>query len=194
LQLRKKIIEQIEQCLDRDYLSISNVSYFMQSIRILIEIDNSQTQYKITSHYCNWLLHKELDRAISPVIIKDIAESFKEYESKNDLIKKINSAISLKKLVEELKEILWINVDKKVLVSKIDHDEYWIKIIQLILNQIEFRPLKLKKKHIKIDGFEFTINGIQIVPLKNKYNVELLSKELIEKEKRLIIDIALFRD
>lgn len=193
LKLRENILEQIEQSIDRDYLSISNVCYFMQSIRILIEIDQSQSKYKITSHYCNWLLHKELNRAISPTIIQNIADSFQKFNSKNDLIKKINYAISLKKLIEELKEILWINLNNKVIISKIDYDEYWIKFIQLILSQILYRPIKLREKHINVDGFEFSIYGLQIVSSKDKYNLELLSKELEDKGKRIIIEIALFR-
>lgn len=194
MKLRQNILEQIEQSLDRDYLSISNVCYIMQTIRTLIEIDNCQTKYKITSHYCNWLLHKELDRAISPVIIQNIADSFQNFSSKNDLIKKINNSISLKKLIEEIKEILWVNLTNKIIISKIDYDEYWIKFIQLILSQIIFRPIKLKKKHIIIDRFEFSIYGLQIVSSKNKYKIELLSKELEEKDKRMIIEIALFRE
>ena len=89
VQLRQNIIEQIEYCLDKDHLSISNVCYFMQSIRILIEIDNCQSKYKITNHYCNWILHKELDRSNSPLIIQDVANSFKKFTSKNDFIKKL---------------------------------------------------------------------------------------------------------
>tara|TARA_R110000850_G_scaffold276997_1_gene421307 strand:- start:1143 stop:1754 length:612 start_codon:yes stop_codon:yes gene_type:complete len=194
LKLRENILEQIGQSIDRDYLSISNVCYFMQSIRILIEIDQCQSKYKITNHYCNWLLHKELNRAISPTIIQNIADSFQKFSSKNDLIKKINNAISLKKLIEELKEILWVNLNNKVIISKIDYDEYWIKFIQLILSQILYRPVILKEKHINIDGFEFSIYGLQIISSKDKYNVELLSKELEELGKKIIIDIALLRE
>jgi hypothetical protein len=80
LSLQQNILNQIEQTIDKDYLTISNVCYFMSSIRILLEIDNNK--YKITNHYCNWLLHKELDRANSPEIIQNIADSFQNFSSK----------------------------------------------------------------------------------------------------------------
>jgi hypothetical protein len=119
---------------------------------------------------------------------------FKISHLKNDLIKKISNSISLKKLIEEIKEILWLYLTNKAIVSKIDCDEYWLKKIRLILSQLLFSPLKIKTEHINIDGFEFSIYGMQIISLKDKYNVELLSKELEEKDKRLITDIVLFRD
>lgn len=193
MHLRKNILNQIEQYLMYEYLSISNVCYFMQNVRVLLEIDNSK--YKITNLYCNWLLHKELDNSnLPPIIIQNIADSFKSFSSKNDLIKQINEAISLKTLIVELKEILWINMNDKVVVSKMDYEEYWIKFIEILFSQLLFRPIKLKKKQISLDGFQFSIYGIQIVPLKDNYNIELLSEELEEKKKRFIIDIALFRE
>lgn len=195
MELRQKILEQIEQFIVSDYLSIANVCFFMQSVRVLIEIDGNKSQYKTTNFYCNWLLHKELDQGKDPSeIIEQIADSFKDFNSKNDLIKKINNSISLKKLIEEIKEILWINIIDKVKVSRMDFEDYWIKFIQILLSQIMFRPIKLKTNCINLNVFEFTIYGFQVVAEKENYNIELLSKELEAKSKRLIIDIVLFRD
>jgi hypothetical protein len=191
--LRQNIINQIEQYLATEYLSIANVCFFMQSIRILIEIDQCQLKYKTVFHYCNWLLHMELNRSESPVIIKEITDSFTTFSSKNDLIKRINNSISLINLVVELKEILWMKISNKIVVSKIDFEEYWLNFIAIILNQIMHRPLKLRKKNILIENFNFTIYGIQIVLEKEYYCIELLSKELEEKDKKMIIDIAFFK-
>lgn len=84
----------------------------MQSVRVLLEIDNSKNKYKITNLYCNWLLHKELDNSnLPPIIIQNIAYSFNSFSSKIDLIKQISEAISLKTLIIELKEILWGQYD-----------------------------------------------------------------------------------
>ncbi len=167
----------------------------MQSLRVLMEIDGNQSKYSVTNLYCNWILHKELDRGKNPSeIIEEIAYSFQKFSSKNDLIKKINNAISLKKLVTELKEILWTNVSDKVKVSRMDYEDYWIKFIQILLSQLLFRPIKLKTNSINLNDFQFTIYGLQIVTEKDHYNIELLSKELEEKNKRFIIDIALFRE
>src|SRR5690554_3791303 len=161
----------------------------MQSVRVLLEIDDSKNKYKITNLYCNWLLHKELDNSnLPPIIIQNIADSFKSFSSKNDLIKQISEAISLKTLITELKEILWVKMTDKVVVSKMDYEEYWINFIRILLSQLLFRPIKLKKKQIILDGFQFSIYGFQIVPLKDNYNIELLSEELEEKKKRFIID------
>src|SRR5690606_32500433 len=117
--------------------------------------------------YCNWILHKELDRGNNPSdIIEEIAFAFQNFRSKNDLIKKINDAISLKKLVTELKEILWTNVSDKVKVSRMDYEDYWINFIQILLSQLLFRPIKLKTNSIDLNDFQFTIYGLQIVTEK----------------------------
>lgn len=191
MELRKIVLSQIEQFLISKYLSISSVCFFLQSIRVLIEIDQKRSKYEITSHYCNWILHKELDRSNSQSIIKEIAQSFESFSSKNDLIEKISLAISIQKLVLEIKEILWLKVVNKNSVNEIDNDEYWKSFVIIVLNQITFRPLKLKEI-ITIDNLKFSMYGIRIVPVKEKLCLELLSKELEEKEKRIIIDIALF--
>lgn len=193
MKLRENILQQIEQFISTEYLSVSNVCYFMQTIRILLEIDQCKPEYKITSHYCNWLLHKELDQSSSPVIIKEITKSFNDFSSKNDLINKITEALSVKKLVEELKEILWTKIENKILVSKMDFEIYWLNFITIILNQIVLRPLKLKETHIQIETFDFTIYGIQLIHEKEHVCVEILSKELEQKNKRLVADIAFFK-
>ena len=195
MELRQKVLEQIEQFIVCDYLSIANVCFFMQSVRVLIEIDKNKSKYEITSLYCNWILHKELDQGNAPSnIIQEIANSFQNFSSKNDLIKKINNAISLKKLIVELKEILWINISDKVKMSRMDYEDYWLKFIQILLSQLLFRPIKLKTNNISLNDFQFTIYGFQVVTEKEHYNIELLSKELETKNKRFIINIALFRE
>jgi hypothetical protein len=195
MELRKKTLEQIEQFIACEYITITNVCFFMQSVRVLIEIDGNKSKYEATILYCNWILHKELNQGNSPSkIIQEIANSFENFNSKNDLIKKINKAISLKKLIDELKEILWINIPDKVKVSRMDYEDYWLKFIQILLSQLLFRPIKLEKKNIILNDFQFTIYGLQLVSEKEHYNIELLSKELESKNKRLIIDIALFHE
>lgn len=194
MHLREATLEQLEELLLGEYLSIPNVCFFMQSIRVLLEIDKSKNKYKVTWHYCNWLLHKELDRSNSPLIIQEIADSFKEFSTKNDLIKKINSAISLKTLVIELKEILWLNIPNKKVVCQMDFEANWINFIKIILQQILFRPVKLREQDLLVDKFKFSIYGIQVIYDKEKYNIELLSKELEIKQKRIIVEIALFKD
>lgn len=195
MTLRENTLKQLEQVISKEYLSISNVCFFMQSVRILLEIDDCNNKYKYTFHYCNWLLHKELYRSSSPIIIDEITKSFSDFSSKNDLIKKITEALSVKKLVEELKEILWTKIENKKLVSKMDFEEYWLNFITIILNQIILRPLKLEKKStpIKIEKFDFTVYGIQLDYEKESICVEILSKELEQKNKRILADIALFR-
>jgi len=192
--LRSKIISEIEQFLVKENFSVEAVCFFMQSIRVLLEIDNTKENYPITEHYCNWLLHKELDRKRSPKIIQEIALSFKESNSKIEIINKVGKAIELQKLISELQDILWKNIADKMKVRNFDFESNWLKFIQVIFNQIIFRPIKLKKSHIDISGFDITIYGFQIVIEKGKYCMELLSNELNKKDRRIIIDIAIFRD
>lgn len=193
LQLRQVILSQIEQTLKKERLSIADVCYFMQSVRLLIEIDGTKTKYKTTNHYCNWLLHKELNRSNSPVIIQEVVNSFQCFTSENDLIKRINQAISLKNLITELKEILWLNMSDKVTVSKTDYEEFWLSFIHKLLTQLLFRPLKVNKQDINLGIINLSVYGIQIADFKNDFKIELLSKELEKKDKRFLIEIALFQ-
>src|SRR5690606_8269670 len=193
MSLKENVVEYIEQFIKSEYLSIANVCFFMQQIRILNEINQTQNNYIITNHYCNWLLHKELNRSNSPIIMEQISQSLKTFNSKIDLIKKISDSLSLIKLVTELKEILWINLsEKKILInSQIENDDYWLKFVGIILNQISFRPLLVRNNHISIDNLEFSIYGIQIAPENEKYNIEILSHELESRNKRILINILL---
>jgi len=192
--LRSKIISEIEQFLVKENFTVEAVCFFMQSIRILLEIDNSKDKYPITEHYCNWLLHKELNRKRSPKIIEEIATSLKVSNSKIEIINKIGKAIELQKLVSEIQEILWAKASDKMKIRDFDFETNWLKFIQVIISQVIYRPIKLNKSHIDISAFQITIYGFQIVTQKDKYCVELLSRELEKKDKRIIIDIAIFRD
>ena len=182
MQLRNNILKQIDEFLEGRSLSTANVCFFMQSIRILLEIDKSTVKYKTTMHYCNWLLHKELVRSNSPQIIKEISDSFRLYTSKNDLIKRLTEAIALQKLITELKAILWLNIVDKKIVNQIDREEYWLGFLQIILNQVIYRPLKLESRNIDLNGHQISIYGLQIVP-EEHFKIELLSKELDLKNK-----------
>lgn len=162
----------MKQTLKKERLSIADVCYFMQSVRLLIEIDGTKTKYKTTNHYCNWLLHKELNSSNSPVIIQEVVNSFHYFTSEIDLIKRINQAISLKNLITELKEILWLNMSDKVTVSKIE--EFWLSFIHKLLTQLLFRPLKVYKQDINLGIIDLSVYGIQIADFKNDFKIELL--------------------
>lgn len=191
--LRQNVLKQIEQFISTEYLSIANVCFFMQSIRILLEIDDSKSKYKITSHYCNWMLHKELDRSSSPLIIKEITRAFNCFTSERDLTEKVTNALSVQKLVQELKEILWVNVENKILVSKMDFESYWLNFITILLNQIVYRPLKLNNKNILLDNRKFSVYGIQLINKNEAVWIEILSTELNMKDTKMMIKVVLFR-
>ena len=191
------VVKQILEFLKSKYLSIVNVCFFMQQIRLLLEINNLKNKYKITNHYCNWLLHKELDKSSSPQIMAEISDSLRNFKTKNELIKNISNTLSLKKLVTEINEILWLNIEeKKVLVnSLIYNNEYWLCFIRIIMSQISYRPLLLKSGNNTIEDLKFSIYGIQIVNGKNnQLYIELLSTELNEKNKKILFEIVLYEE
>lgn len=194
--LKDKILSQILSFLSSEKLSISNVCFFMQQIRLLLEINYNKDEYIISKHYCNWLLHKNLARSNSPEIIDEISNLFQTFKTNNELVKNISKTLSLKKLVEELNEILWLNIqDKKALANIIGNQDYWIYFIRIILSQISYRPLLLKKTNIDIGNYGFSIYGIQIVNGKNnQLYIELLSKELENKKKKIRSEIILYKE
>jgi hypothetical protein len=196
--MKEKIIKQIVQFLESEHLTVMNVCFFMQQIRILIEIAENKKKYSIANHYCNWLLHSKLDRSNSPVIIDDISESLLNVSTKNELIKNINNVLSLKKLVTEIKEILWENIEnKKTLTNSNIYflDDYWVIFLKILLNQILFRPLLLPNNNtIALEKYRFNVKGIHFVTAKDKVFLEVLSNELNEKDKKILIEIVLFKD
>ena len=196
MELRAKILDHIESFFEKQSSSIESVSFFLQNIRLLLEIDNLKENYKIVNHYCNWIFHKDLDKGLSSSIIKEIVNSFENAQSKNDCIKRINLALSVKKLILEFKELLNKNIGFKH-DGFIENDGFWIKFITILCNEIKFRPilftLKHKKQDQEISCFDFSIYGIQLNHNKNKIVIEVLSTELENQNKKFYIDFTIFR-
>lgn len=192
MELREKTLKDIEGFFEKKSSSIESICFFMQKLRLLLEIDNSKSDYKILNHYCNWLFHKNIDRNISE-IINNISAGFENFDSKFDLINKISSSISVKELIVQIKEILYKNKIGFRYDEFIENDDFWISFIQNIFNELANRPVLLKKNRIvksnKIENIDidFSIYGIQLVGIKNKICIEILSKELEKKKKNLYI-------
>ena len=198
MELKEKTLKDIERFFEKKSSSIESICFFMQKIRLLLEIDNTKNSYKVLNHYCNWLLHKNLDKGISPDIIEEIGASFEKAKSKNDFIKIINEALSLKKLIVELKEVLYKSIGFKY-DNFIENDDFWINFIAIFSNEIKLRPIYLIKKQViickEIKGFkfDFSIYGLQLNDNKDKIVIEVLSKELENQNKKFYIDFAIFK-
>lgn len=194
MELREKTLKDIESFFEKKSASIESICFFMQKLRLLLEIDNSKKNYKILNHYCNWLFHKNIDRDTSE-IIDNIGASFENFESKFDLINKISTSISVKELIVQIKEILYKTQIGFKYDSFIENDDFWISFIQNIFHELANRPILLEKKINvkKIENFDvdFSINGIQLVSIKNKICIEILSNELETKNKNLYIDFII---
>ena len=78
MELRKKTLKDIESFFEKKSSSIESICFFMQKLRLLLEIDNSKSNYKILNHYCNWLFHKNIDRNTSE-IINNIGAGFETF-------------------------------------------------------------------------------------------------------------------
>lgn len=193
--LREKTLKDIEIFFQKKSSSIESICFFMQKIRLLLEIDNVKGNYKITNHYCNWLFHKHLDRNTSE-IIENIGVCFENFDNRFDLINKISSSISVKELIIQIKEILYKNKIGFEYSEFIENDDFWISFIQNIFNELKNRPVLIDKRKIKkiqIDNFieEFSIYGIQLIEIKNTIGIEILSEELETKNKNLYIDFII---
>jgi hypothetical protein len=198
MELRQKTINDIEFFFEKKSSSVESISFFIIKIRLLLEITNQKSKYKILNHYCNWFLHKSLDQGISPVIIKEISCTFSKQLKKNDFIVEINEILSVKKLIEELKEVLYINVGFKHQYT-FENDQFWIKFLTLFLSEIKIKPLLLIKNNVienkaieEID-FSFSVYGIQLTDNDGKIVIEILSKEFTDKKKHFYIEFAIFK-
>jgi hypothetical protein len=198
MELKEKTLKDIEGFFEKKSSSIESICFFMQKIRLLLEIDNTKGNYKVLNHYSNWLLHKNLDKGISLDIIEEIGASFENANSKNNFIKIINEALSVKKLIVELKEVLYKSIGFKY-DNFIENDDFWINFIAIVINEIKLRPIYLTKKQEiiskEIKGFEsnFSIYGLQLNDNKDKIVIEILSKELEHQNKKIYIDFAIFK-
>ena len=195
MELKKRTSDQIFQFLKDRSHSISSSSFFLMQIRLLLEINFEKEKYKITYLYCNWLLHKNLTYKNNKFLIDEISNSFDNYQTKKDLIRNLNKALSIKEFVNELKEIIWRNIQDRsslIKLTSIENDDYWKNFIRVFLNQVSNRPVLLQKGSNKITDLDFTINGIQIVPRNDKFYIELISNELENKEKKLLSVIGIF--
>ena len=121
----------------------------------------------------------------------------KHFDSKFDLINKISTSISVKELIVQIKEILYkIQIGFKY-DSFIENDKFWASFIQNIFHELANRPILLEKnknvKAKKIENFniDFSIYGIQLVGIKDKICIEILSNELETKNKNLYIDFII---
>lgn len=192
MDLREKTLKDIEGFFEKKSSSIENICFFMQKLRLLLEIDNSKSKYKILNHYCNWLFHKHLDRNTSE-IINNIGNCFENFNSEFDLLNKVNSSISVEQLVIEIKEILYKNKIGFEYDNFIENNDFWKAFIQNIFFELRNRPVLLEKnknvKDKKIENFEvdFSIYGIQIVSINNEVAIEILSKELEIMDKNLYL-------
>lgn len=196
MDLREKTLKDIEGFFKKKSSSIESICFFMQKLRLLLEIDDDKRTYKIVNHYCNWLFHKKLDRNTSE-IIENIGECFECFENKNELIMKISSTISIKKLIIEIKEILHKNKIGLKYNEIIENDNFWISFTQNIFYEIKNRPIIFEnKKNItsrKIDNFnvDFSVYGIQLFEINNKIVIEILSNELEDKSKNFYVQFIL---
>ena len=127
-------------------------------------------------------------------IVENISNSFENINSKNDLINKISNCLSIKDLVIQLKEIIYLNIGFKY-DNIIENDDFWIKFVEILLNEISYRPVLIKNKSIEIVSFQtsFSIYAIQFVQISDKIVVEVLSKELNDKQKNLYFDFIIMK-
>lgn len=196
MELRNKIVKRIEKVFASGYLTVANVSYLMNQLRLLIELNSDKDRYPTTNHYCNWLNHIELDRRKSPQIVDELSEALDCSLSKVEFLKQTAEILEIKRLVSEVKEILLKNLnDKKLLFESncFESDEYWMTFLRIILSELTFRPLKMNKPSTNRNKFGFDIYGLQLVSKKDKIVVEILSDGLKSRNKKLFIDLIMMR-
>ncbi|MBN2869198.1 MAG: hypothetical protein JXK08_11025 [Flavobacteriaceae bacterium] len=191
MKLKDKIIENIDKSLDSKSLSRLDVFYFLQQIRLLIEIDSLSKKYPLICFYCNWQVHKSISKnPIRNNIINDIIDAFENINSHYDFVKKVNQSLSVKDFITQLKEILYKYSFADKHSSLIENDEFWKNFITIMLNEIVLRPVRLSSKGITIKDFNqsFSISGFQLINHNNKIVIEILSQEL--KDKKLLFELA----
>ncbi len=186
--MKGKILNDLDNFFKLGHMSRQSVTFFIVQIRLLLEVTNSKNKFKLVNFYCNWFLHKNLNKSKVPEIVKRIANSFDTSNSKNELIFNLNQSISSRLFIIELKELL---LENKITNSNIGDDEYMFNILEIILNEIKNRPLLLENKNIVIDAFEFSVFGIMLTNHNDKIVMEILSKELKKRNKRMLFDFVI---
>lgn len=191
--LTEKLTESLLTFLNQTKISTASFGFFIQNVRIFLEHKKFKKKYRIVFEYCNWVLHSKITKGHSPFILNSVYEILSESENKNDIIKKISKSLKISELILEFKDLFWVEFENKEPIANFDCDKNWFYFLSFLLESLMFKPLEVNNENIYIEKFGFDIRGIQIVKSKSSYVLEIISKKLNKRNKRIYVDIVVLK-
>lgn len=149
---RDAILEKLHKELEREIHEECQVVYILSCIRKILDMNEQKEKYKFVRFYCNWVLHNQLDRPSTTVLVSDIFDQHVD-KSKNgrDIARKIKSSNSgffkLNYFKDELQKFLEeYGLFQDLVCKNVD----WGTFKRLLLSIIEECPIVLSKNSEKI--------------------------------------------
>lgn len=154
-----KPIDEISELLKKNYLSVSDINFFMSNVRIYMEENKISEQYKHLNLYCNWCFHSKLSQSMVGFRILEMCSSIFEknkYDrSANLIISSISDALSTNKLKSEGSCLLKsMNLSPLIFEVPIIWNGFLGTLMRIILNRPitfpSYRSIQNNPKYKKI--------------------------------------------
>ncbi|MFZ7319743.1 hypothetical protein [Comamonas jiangduensis] len=165
-----------------DFSYPPDVAYLFINIRFLLEEKNSKYKLPTLNLYCNWLVHRELDRSSRELIDKLNIKIIEHFNTKKDFNLMVSEVLGVDRLCEEIKTILPFlqNLSKS---NRID----WIKLFSTLFSELIDKPIKYKELSVVAQlNYPNDIYGIKLIRHEGRICWELLSPSLESLNSRII--------
>ena len=114
----------------------------MSNFRQHLEVENLQSKYRVLTFYCNWNLHKDLDKGIVQDMLDSISNVIVE-DTTGHPADRISEILSLSTLRVQIKEVL-SNAGFESGLFEIY--ENWVAFTELMFPFLLEKPLKRTRK------------------------------------------------
>ncbi|NIF82262.1 hypothetical protein F3J24_01885 [Comamonas sp. Tr-654] len=165
-----------------DFSYPPDVVYLFIKIRSLLEEKNSKGELPTLNLYCNWLVHRELDRSSRHLIDRLNNKIIEHMDTERNFNSMVSEVLGVDRLREEVEKILPFLQD----LSKSKPID-WIKLFSTLFVELIDKPIKLKEYNsVKQLNYPNDIYGIKLVEHDGCICWELLSPSLENKNSRII--------
>jgi hypothetical protein len=109
--MKDALKEKLKDCLGIDKLNEHDVVYILIEIGKLIEITNTQEQYKVLSFYRNWIAHSQIDKQTA--YVNSLKNSFQIFDKNpNIILTDILNFLSFEGLKNEIRKFYDQQIEK----------------------------------------------------------------------------------
>jgi len=160
-----------------------DVVYLFIKLRTFLEEQNLKTKLFTLNLYCNWLVHRELDKS-SHKLINELRNKVKEHMNNgNDINFSVSHVLGVDRLSEEIQRAFSSCSATLSEEQQID----WRQLFTTLFIELIDKPLTCK--NLRLDNqltYPNDFYGIKLVEHEGQICWELLSQSLEKKNSRII--------